>query len=426
MKREVKINVKVFSPIHIGNGERLGRLDFFILNHKLYRVDYLQIAHKLPPNLITQLGRILKNSQQHKFKQGYGSRPSFQITPQEEHIYKQIVAQKLYLREIELTGNFKDKDFLEQVNFPSIEGGTNPYIPGSTIKGAIRTALLKLLVETIIERKRAPRELTELVAGLGRLTTNLNFGEWNRIKGMIENFISGHLRWEDLKRNLKSSNCKLNDIQKSLTDLYSSFEVSDIVKPGGFKTALYRAVNIKVCFNHQKNRQQIPQNVVEGIKPGETAQFKITPTPRAGNWIGKLIVEHLGWLLNNFYIERFREITGFKSICPDNMRNCKNGNKNPYYNGSMANYVKEVKQKGGLSNRRFVINLGKFGGNYSKTLSEKVRIVSRPPGKHSYCSNPRFATTRTYATRLDTHYIYYTALEKRMVPFGWLYCEIAN
>ncbi len=117
----MRVRVKVLSPVHIGNGEKISRLEFLVENGRLkvYKFD----------RIISAIERIANPQQKNKiysqFKEG------------RVHSLEEILRNfNLNLEpnyELEINGRFRSFQVEE-----FIKTSNGPYIPGSELKGSIR------------------------------------------------------------------------------------------------------------------------------------------------------------------------------------------------------------------------------------------------------------------------------------------------
>ncbi|MGY4707269.1 type III-A CRISPR-associated RAMP protein Csm5 [Candidatus Bipolaricaulota sp. J31] len=119
MIRRFELKVKVLMPLHIGTGQKLAEdFDYVCHNGKTYRLDLDALAAELytrDPNLTEQLLRI----------------PPGQLLKPED-----LRPDAPYIRYV-LDGTPSGQEFREAIKDPH----DRPYIPGSSLKGALRTVI---------------------------------------------------------------------------------------------------------------------------------------------------------------------------------------------------------------------------------------------------------------------------------------------
>ena len=116
-----KLILETLSPIHIGSGEKYSSSEFFINSHRIFRLD---------PNKIYS---ILNQKDKDIFLD-YLENPNFRL---EDFLKgKDIPISELKLYSLKHNGSAPN-EITEH-----IKTGFNGYVPGSSLKGAIRTAIL--------------------------------------------------------------------------------------------------------------------------------------------------------------------------------------------------------------------------------------------------------------------------------------------
>lgn len=154
----MKIVVETISPVHIGAGERYSSSEFIVKGNKIIMVD------------INKIYTLLNEKNKEIFIE-YLEEPRFSITEFINKINLPLSEAKLYFSTLktniptEIIGNVKT--------------GYKGYIPGSSLKGAIRTAILSGFI--------GKKEVMEI----GRIFTNKN--QWQRereLEASMDSFFS--------------------------------------------------------------------------------------------------------------------------------------------------------------------------------------------------------------------------------------------
>jgi len=122
-------SIKALSPVHIGTGIKLGNWDFLEENGKIYVISLDKLIEKLTP------------SQQEKIVEYMENRKSLKEFLRNENIKINISNISLYKMHL-IDNSSRVKNIWEEIKHP--EG---LYIPASTLKGAIRTAVLYCLLK---------------------------------------------------------------------------------------------------------------------------------------------------------------------------------------------------------------------------------------------------------------------------------------
>ncbi len=126
MKQKYKL--ETITPVHIGSGEMLNHIDGYYANDRWYRIDLDKVLTH--PNV--DINALTSEMAQRDFRwNDYFSRHNMNAA--ELSTYNLLCAQSPETTEI--------REAIKSV-------GNRPYIPGSSIKGAIRTALLSDLINS--------------------------------------------------------------------------------------------------------------------------------------------------------------------------------------------------------------------------------------------------------------------------------------
>jgi CRISPR type III-A-associated RAMP protein Csm5 len=152
----MNFRISMITPVHIGNGERYTSAEFVVRGDKIFRIDTNKIF------------TLLNEKNQEKFIQGLEV-PHFQI----ENFIKGIPLSEIKIYSARLKGGIPT-EIHEQ-----IKTGRRAYIPGSSIKGAIRTAIL---YNQITERN------------IEKLSRIFDMKYWQRereIQRFVDGFLSG-------------------------------------------------------------------------------------------------------------------------------------------------------------------------------------------------------------------------------------------
>ncbi len=150
-----KLFLKAVTPVHIGNGEEYEPFAYVVKNGKMYLIDEKKFADFMKQEgksedflKVCETGNILKIRSfiYRNFKEST-SFAEIEVSPEFE---------KLYNKNIENTASNQHKIINQLVVMKTQKNSFSylPIIPGSSIKGAIRTAIL----DTIAKLKQKPEE----------------------------------------------------------------------------------------------------------------------------------------------------------------------------------------------------------------------------------------------------------------------------
>ena len=233
-----KYRVKVLTPVHIGTGEELQEnLDFYIKNNRVRVLDFdhLMVACEqagIDPMPYVEEGRLDK-----LFNASVVSQPKPDIDPRwaklatlQNRNQAQLEPDDGLAYQAQIQAVNRPQTILSQIKTASSQG----YIPGSSVKGAIRTVLARHLMNDNTVRsqvagqlrnqghrawqRRAGQEMEKKLFGpnpnrdLGRVIQVTDVGPDARVQ-VIEVLIAnmhrnGQLRWKNLSHRRNSDNPK--------------------------------------------------------------------------------------------------------------------------------------------------------------------------------------------------------------------------
>lgn len=133
--KSYKIKCEALSPIHIGDGTEIEPLEY-VIEDKLYKINLNEFLYSLTDNLLKQLKQL---------------QASNNLTGIRKFIKENVNLKEFTEWQSDISNSVKgiynekfDKPQNQLIVSPFIRSGNKLYIPGSSIKGAIRTALLNL------------------------------------------------------------------------------------------------------------------------------------------------------------------------------------------------------------------------------------------------------------------------------------------
>ena len=148
-----KLNCEILSPIHIGSGNEIDPLNYLIAGGRLHRISFEDFVAGLNDeqrakfeNLIDKGTLIdLRKFVEEKIDKDRDTVYSIEVSPKVDGLYKA-----------------KINDIQNQLlisPFIRSEGEATPLIPGSSVKGAIRTAVVsELAVKSDLPKPKEPRD----------------------------------------------------------------------------------------------------------------------------------------------------------------------------------------------------------------------------------------------------------------------------
>ena len=260
---------------------------------------------------------------------------------------KKIINDKIYKRKIK--SFFRKSEILS-----NISSQNNPIIPGSNIKGAIETAIFSLLVDN--------NERVEKI----RDVLNFDINE-NTFFNPQRPYLTPH-----------TINFK---------ELFTYLKVSDSIEK--LDTQIYKTINIKKNKEYQKLRDKKVEriaNYVESIMPNQS--FEITIKDESDKKYEDKIFSNIGRICNSYYIPKINEDIKYYF----------------YKKGSINTSLLK-----GLGEKKFILNIGRFGGAEKKTINEYRYI------KNSHCDDKTKTSAVTFALEQNGTP---PDFENELVPFG--------
>jgi CRISPR-associated protein Csm5 len=236
-----KYRLTILSPVHISSAEEyelnynlLQRDGFVYLYDEFILVEFfLAYDITIPPNL-----QELKNLISHKSDE--------------------IINSNLHLRKIEINFSNINKPLLSQITTADF-----PIMPGSSIKGSLRTAILNCMANN-----------KETCGQIINKCRDKNFDE-KRFKKRFDN---------------------------DLAKIFKYLKITDSLVP--LDTKVYKTINVKKNKSHQSNREKKVEeisNYVEAIKPGQSFEIEIKDISE------EHIFQNLRQISNKFYIPFFAD-----------------------------------------------------------------------------------------------------------------------
>lgn len=276
--------IHVLSPIHIGDGALIKKNEYIHSpkNKTVYIPDIKQLyeylysigfdeqfnRHMISKN---DLGKWLLNN-------------NFKYSE-----YKDYIKYNIYVGDVEICnggriGGFKGHDI---ISFNKDSYGF-AYVPGSSIKGMIRTALLAYIIES--NKVKYKDEISRIIVGLENHQGNKRNKYMDREIRKLENRIFNTLD-------------KTEKIEDALNSIMAGLIISDS-KPIDTKNII---LTQKVDYgNNGINRLNILR---ESLKPGTKIEFDITIDEKVFNYDLKYIKEALKYfneVSNKYFYSKFK------------------------------------------------------------------------------------------------------------------------
>ena len=155
----MKYYIKTLTPLHIGNGEELSSLDYVLYENKFYRISqkkFLEFLNKNKINLDDYSKWIIETTEKindlenerRRNRNNFGRDKNQQLSELKKNFNllnftKSIQKESEFIKYLKTLNGISFEGIIKQQVRGFIKNGNNePYIPGTSIKGAIRSALL--------------------------------------------------------------------------------------------------------------------------------------------------------------------------------------------------------------------------------------------------------------------------------------------
>ncbi len=358
----MRVRVKVLSPVHIGNGEKISRLEFLVEKGRLkvYKFD----------RIISTIERIanpqLKNNAYLWFK------TSKNLSLEEFLRNFKLTMEPNY--ELEINGSFNSSQVEEFIK--TLEG---PYIPGSELKGSIRHLIA---CAWFMDKPDLVIEKVKQLLNSGRAKDQR---EQNNVEGELERSVF----YPKGERDAKFDVLKVLSVPDSQPLPYQSLRV-EVPKLIGSNRMLFPCEALKegVEFEMEIN---INKNAYRGLE----TQRKL---PEIGKHFSD---ENTFW---NFLVECSRKF--YSKLLDEEIKFFQNRQPNT------ADHLKRLKTH--LNTGGVLLRLGKHEGILSTTLLLIVKEKDKALFDEFFKATQNIAREQTNKTR---------RVNSQGLTFGWLLLE---
>lgn len=337
-----KIYLTPLSPLHIGTGEDLIPTNYWIDKGMMYVFDPMSV--KLPPE---QLALLKKLARDPNFCHLYGFFKEY------KNLFKPYISsvipvdsdvEKKYNETINNIKVPKNRCLISRTSILNIDGYEQPFIPGSSLKGAFHTAWL----ETIAKKKKLQLNAKDVIKGKVRQLDNLIFN-------LNDTFNKSPMRL-----------LKISDLLPS-TDVYSRVIKTEKIKTKIKKTEEKNkpSTNNKQTQIENKYEIQIP-SFVEVIDYAQYRAFTGT--------INIVIDEHSD-------VSKEAVINGVNSLTDSMKKFYEDKTKfGELYDTSWKSFLDKLKNELGANSNNgkdFIVSVGKFQGNKNITLNAANKKIAK-------------------------------------------------
>jgi len=375
--KQFKISAYLASPIHIGTGDTLDPFSYVIKNKKFYRFDTSAYISKLDSNKINQITKILRNpSLSSTLEARKFIHDNFEYEKMKDIIFEeQDLAKGSFSASYEknlssLANNDPRNKAMNQLEIEAIySSGGIPIIPGSSVKGSIRTAIVnKILEDERIVYRPAERDAYKIL-----------------MKNMKFTFT------DDIFKCLKISDFSPNKEVRKAVGYFLNFPKNSLDKEIGDTTMSVAAEVIMPfqLFTGEISVSEVPTHPYKSqfkkILDGKTELFKC---------------------LNRHYLELFKkDYKLFENHAPKNL------------------FVTVAKEKflEKLNNNEYaVIKVGKHSGAEGVTFKNRA-ITIRGNKNRQAVNDAKESGTVWYFSRYNSKDLRdLEQKEKEIFPMGWM------
>ncbi len=373
MEKPLKIKLHIISPVHIGCDSVYEPTSFVIneKNGKLVVFDQIDFIKGLSPKDKERFVSICMQGNMASIIGIYKFLSNRQITGREVAMAAGLLSDYKRVRDLPINDERRIKQELNQfaISRTAYHSYDNlPYIPGSSVKGAIRTAWLS------------------------RIAKEKGIREWWKVSKVKEGRQS-----KDLEEKLLNGSFD--------TDPFRLVKVSDFTATGEINTKIVYAVNKKKKTSKFEARG--PSQILETIKEGSVFEGVINiekPSDRSGIK-EPIAVKALLKSINAFYIPAANEEGKITTEIEA---------------GSIVVSRINEKFKGKIGKDSFLVRIGRHSGAEAVTI-EGNRNIKIMQGKGQPFKFLDHATTIWLASETSK-----PTTNQGLIPFGWSVLEIVS
>lgn len=327
-----KVKYQILTPIHIGTGEDLTPFDYVIVKDEFHRVNADEIISSLSQEQLNKFYALIERNN---------------ITSLRELIVENFDAEKFSKYKVSVTQNVAEKyrENLKNVNnqllispFVRVAGDFRPYIPGSSIKGAIRTAIIDQVA------KNNPEVIKRIVSNEKEYKSNT----WEH---KLLKAVTVDQRRKEEKVDISKDPFRVLKI----SDVFVSDEVMKIGE----------VLNAKV----DKRRNRLATVGIQMIKEVIAGEIM---TSRAVEFEGEIVIDDFlpkvkgvsmsltkDFIIsscNQFYEEEFKREREFYEFAVD-----------------MSEVIERMRNLLKVGQDECIVRVGRFSGVYAVTISERKK-----------------------------------------------------
>jgi CRISPR-associated protein Csm5 len=378
MNKPIKIKLHTISPVHIGCGDVYEPTSFVIRNNKLVVFDPMDFIKSLNAQDMKEFSRLCDKGNIYSIVEimRFISEKQANIEGREVAIASGIEAHYQRVKDI---GRNEAKNELNQFEISRTAynpHSNQPYIPGSSLKGALRTGFLSILAFS-----------GGKIAELKKCVADPKYTPPNPIVNRID---AKHLEEELLQGSFA-------------TDPLRMVKVSDLTPAGSVTAQIVYAVN-KKKGKSEKETQGVHQ-LLEVLLAGATFEGLINiDKPEKKSGIAELIdADDIRWFLGairKHYVRVYRE----EPLIRQNM------DIKPFISKDMLKKIQTP--------RAFLIRLGRHSGAEAITVegNRHIKIIQEQERSPKYDSNASTIWLKSEESKPKDN--------ENLIPFGWAVLEL--
>ncbi len=327
---DLMLDCQILSPLHVGNGEEIPVYEYIIQNGLLFKISLQRAIRFLDQSELEKFNSLNKDA-------NFIALRHFLIQKYSDEAFREKVTEFVTPVSSEVEEEYNEKmnsienQFIVHLNQRNLLKKT-PIIPGSSIKGAIRTAVLNGLAKVYdkpLENKRA-------IA----------------IEGHLLNALTGNEKRVDAKRD-PFKYLKTKDMELGLHDTEISKVLNAINSEDGFFT-------IDIQMNFETIRSLLTGAEIKFRLPVKIAPRRIFLNGQKINFDADYIVN----ACRDYYRTRLERIEA-----------------SYFKNTAILNEINTIDNAVNFSKGEFLLRVGRFSGKMSLTL-DKFRTGPEPKSRN--------------------------------------------
>lgn len=148
-----KLKCEILSPIHIGTGDEIGPMDYLIKEGKFYKIKFERYVSNMDDKQREEFEGLIDKGNLIEIR----NYVTENIDTEKESVYSTDVNSNIVNLYNSKLSNIDNQLLIGP--FIRTEGGSIPFVPGSSIKGAIRTAIVNDLAnKSSLPKPKYPKE----------------------------------------------------------------------------------------------------------------------------------------------------------------------------------------------------------------------------------------------------------------------------